>query len=475
MVAASKPETRIGRAVSHIKAFVKDGALENLQTAFGGKEDPTAHNKAGRGIDLTSDPATIENLMRWHWGARRYVRERPREALRKWIEIDLEGSTEGDGKQLLERLKILRAKEVFREALEFQRQYGGSAIILLAGDSESADKPINPEALSAEDGQGLRGLRAVSSRYLQPDTTDMVEDVMDPDFGMPKFWKLSPRNGGSEVRIHRSRVLLWLGDYGVEREQPWEWGRSELESFLEPWLDYLSVSKSGVGVSHRLAEQRLFIQGLFELLKGGEVEAARKIMQEYATARSAFRMSILDAEDKIDDAKVSLAGWKDIADSAREQVSAASGMSQARFFGTVRQGLSDKDESGSERDDAVIAEYQEQMIRPQLERLIALLAAEQGIKEDAWTLRFRPLREETPNQRSERRKTESEADKAYVEMRAVDSNEVRERLRDDPDAPYPLEEGPLEEPEPPAPPVLPQPGVNQLPQPPANAGGNNAE
>lgn len=426
--------------------LIEDGALVNLQTALGTSKDPLTHNQVTTGRDLTADHLTIEAMLRWHWGARRYVRERPREALRKWIEIDVEGGRETAGKDILDRLKVLRAKPVFRQALEFQRAYGGAAIIVLSGDSEGAKEPLNKEALGEGD-RGIRGLVAVSSRRLQPDEGSKVKDVFDPDHGMPERWLLQPPAGVGQVPIHRSRILLWLGDYGAEREQPYEWGRSELEAFIDPWLEYLSVQGSGAGVAHRLAEQRMKIQGLMNLLANGKVEEAKRVIQEYATARSLYRMSVMDANDTVEDSSVTITGWEKIHEAAKEQVAAAAGMSVGRFFGTVRQGLSDSDESAAERDDAVIAEYQEQMIRPQLERLIELVAAEQGLPEDSWTLRFRPLREETPRQRAERRKLESETAQAYQNMNAVDSNEIREGLRNDPDQPYPLEEGPLDEPD----------------------------
>ena len=422
--------------------LLEDGVVTNLQTAQGTAKDPMAHNQVGEGQDLTQNRAAVDRLLRWHWGAERYVKERPREGLRKWIEVDVEGGEDSAGKDILERLKVLKAKPVFLQALEYQRSYGGSAITILSGDADSAKEPLNMEALSEGSDRGLRGLRAVSRHQLQPNTSKLVEDVMDPDFGMPEAWDYQPPEG-STVTIHRSRILLWLGDYAGERPTSYEWGHSALEQFLTAWLDYLSVQGSGVGVAHRLAEQRQFVQGLFKLLSSGGLDKAKSVLQDYATARSAFRMSFLDANDKIEDANINLSGWKDLHEAAKEQVAAAAGMSITRFFGTSRAGLSDKDESGSERDDATIAEYQEQMIRPQLERLIELVAAELGIKEDSWTLRFRPLREETPKQRADRRKIESEADRAYKELGAVDPNEVRQKLRDDPDAPYPLEEGSL--------------------------------
>lgn len=422
--------------------LVQDAELLNLQTALGTASDARLHTSIGQGTNLSDDKYKVDCLLRWHWGARKFIEERPREALRKWIEIDIEEGDEDLAKQILDRMDELNVKDVLQTALQYQDAYGGAAILILSGDANGASQPLALDRLSGE-GAGIRGLRAISRWRLHPVDSSIEQDPMSPEHGLPTLWTLQPQTGQS-VTVHASRLIIMLGQYSGERERPYDWGHSLLEPFWTPWRDYASALGYALGTAQRLSETRQYIEGLKSLIIGGNKDKARELMQEYALARSSMRITAVDAEDRIEDASLNLSGLKDLMEAAKEQVAAASGFSVSRFFGTARQGLSDKDESASERDDAQIAEYQSKNLKLPIERLIELLLAEQGMLEVDWSMRFRPLREETPAVRAERRLKESKTDEAYVRAGIVLNNEIRDKFRNDPDAPYPLREGDIE-------------------------------
>jgi phage-related protein (TIGR01555 family) len=436
-----------------------DGALLNLLTGLGTTADPRQHTGVQRPRYLSPDE--INNLVRGHWAARKYVSHLPSEALRKWIELSVEGGPEDAAKQILDKLEELEVRQKLRRALEWERQYGGALLLMGVSDAGDPKEPLNLAA-----GGQLRFVEAYSRlRVMEPSSADLVSDPDDPRFGHPAIYRIRAYNTGAFLEVHHSRVIVFQGWQPEERERVYDWGVSVLDGLWPAMRDYESAIGYGLGIGARLVETRLKMKGLSEMLTGNASlrDKARAMLQEIHTARSVFRMLPYDANDEVTDANIPFTGFADMIRIARENLAAASGLSLQRFFGLQREGLGDSDESGAERDDAEVAQYQRDRLLGPINRLVEVAAASLGFRVSkgadderadaeessnritSWQVHFVPLREETPTQRAARRLQEAQTAQIYRDLGAVHEDEVREGLRADEDLPYQLEDGSVSE------------------------------
>jgi uncharacterized protein len=436
-----------------------DGALVNLLTGLGTSSDPRKATRIVAPKALTPDEA--DALVRAHWAARKYVEELPGEALRKWIDLSVEGGPEDAAKRILDKMEELEVRQKLQRALTWERQYGAAVLLLGVSDSEDAREPLDLRS-----GAPLRFVEPYSrKRVLDPTTSDLITDPNSPRFGLPEYYRIRTHVVGAAIEVHYSRVLVFPGWRPEDDEQPYRFGCTALDSFWPAMRDYESSMGYGLGIGARLTETRMKIKGLTEMLTGNATlrDKARAMLEEIHTARSVFHMLPFDGDDEVADAQLSFSGYAELIRIARENLAAASGLSLQRFFGLTREGLSDKDEGASERDDAAVAQYQRDRLLGPLNRLVAVVAsslglyapAPEGEREDAaetssgkiktWQIMFIPLREETPSQRSERQLKEAQTDQIYRDTGAVHEDEIRESLRAREDNRYQLEDGAMAE------------------------------
>lgn len=438
-----------------------DGALVNLMTGLGTDADPRKATRIQTPTPLTH--AETDALVRAHWSARKYVEELPGESLRKWIDLSVEGGPDDAAGQILDLLEELEVRQKLFRALVWERQYGGSVLLLGVSDSDDPRQPLD----LSRDGKLVFVEPYSRKRIADPQPADLVSDPKSPRFGQPEVYRIRMHGTGKEVTVHHTRVLVFQGWRPEDDERPFAFGVTVLDSFWPSVRDYESSLGYGLGIGARLTETRMKIKGLTEMLTGNASlrDKARAMLQEIHTARSVFRMLPYDADDEVTDAQLSFSGYAELLRFARENLAAASGFSLQRFFGLTREGLSDKDEGASERDDAAVSQYQKDHLLAPLNRLVAVAAAslglyrpepEEGERTDAeeepksgavtsWQVKFIPLREETPSQHAARRYQEAQTDQIYADVGAVHEDEIRESIRARDDNPYQLEDGSVSE------------------------------
>lgn len=444
-----------------------DGGLTNLLTGLGTGADPRRAARVCPERELGK--GEIDALCASYWEAQKFVDTLPEEALRKWVTLTVEGGPDDAAGMILDDLEEKQARQHLQRALVYERQYGGSVLLLGVSDAADAKTPLDPEKIAEGDFRFVEPY----SRYRMIDpgaAADLVADPNDVRFGLPEHYQIL-LNGqlGTFADIHWTRVIVFQGWHPREPDYRWQWGQSVLDLFWPSLRDYETAVGHGVALGSRLIETRLKIKGLTELLTGNPKgrDQARQMLQEIASGRSTFRIMMIDAEDSVEDASIPFTGYADLIKMTQGNLAAASGLSAQRFFGLPQQGLSNNDDSGSERDDAVVAAYQRDALLPAINRLVEISAASLGLKIKSFQVKFEPLREMTPVQLATAQQAEAVAAKTYVDMGAVAKEEVRETLRADPESPYQLQPGTVEEAFPPPAPVLPavpQAAVPNAPQ-----------
>jgi phage-related protein (TIGR01555 family) len=170
----------------------------------------------------------MNSLYRNSWIAKKIINTIPEDMTKNWFDLTAEIAPDvADRYKALE--KKTKIQEKILEGLYWGRLYGGAgAVILIEGHEDMLDLPLVPAMVMPDSFKGLLIVDRWSGIY---PSVELITDICDPDFGLPKYYEIKNTDGAVVQRVHHSRVLRFEG-----RKLPfWEnqaevhWGAAELE------------------------------------------------------------------------------------------------------------------------------------------------------------------------------------------------------------------------------------------------------
>ncbi|MEL7367692.1 MAG: phage portal protein [Myxococcota bacterium] len=367
------------------------------------------------------------------WGCRDYVEGLPKEATLKPFDIQIEGRDD-DAQRVKDRLDELGALDCIQQAQIWDRKDGAAALFPVL---ENAGEIATPLRLNSKIRiRRIEGLARYRDLH-EPVVSNVVDDIASPNYGRVFKWQIGTMGPKD---CHASRIYVYQGWTPTKRYLPNSFGLSVLESFYQPWTVYSNVMAASAAGAGRIGETRIAINGWRKMHLERDEEAIAAVKhqaQESAIMRSVLRMLIHDKVDEVSDAQITLTGLPEIVRLARENVAGASGFTAQRFFGLAHQGMSDNDETGQQRDEAVISEYRRKKILPAVNFLVPFVLAELGLEDiEEWKVTFPPLREETPLENAQRWNLKTQGAVSAIGAGILTENEVRPRWRQEDDCPY---------------------------------------
>ena len=180
---------------------------------------------------MTDNYALLNSLYRSSWLVQNVIGIIPDDMTKKWFTL---GGIGPDHQWQLERAERLTAlRERLNTGLKWGRLYGGAAgILLIRGQEDMLDRPLDLELVLPGAFAGIY----IVDRWcgITPDL-ELVEDMGDPDFGLPAYYQVNSPEGGLVARVHHSRVLRFTGrelPYLERMAELW-WGESEVEALYQ--------------------------------------------------------------------------------------------------------------------------------------------------------------------------------------------------------------------------------------------------
>lgn len=415
-------------AASRLKLDGWENALTGLGTATRDKR------RGNQIVPLRITALEAEYLWRGDDIAAKIIEKPAREMVRRWIDVLVEGESE-QARAIEARLDELGAKAKVRKALMSKRAFGGAGILLGADDGAiDLTKPLNEKNLKA-----IRWLTVLDAEELRP--VRRYSSLGDAKYGEPSVYEVQPRDGRAPVgqRVHESRVLILQG-IQVSRRHANErngWGDSVFVRVFEVLSDCGMVWGSAATLLSDFSQAIFRIRGLAEAMASGREDLVRKRIEAIELGRSVVRAALLDAGDPeqgdageaFERVTTSLAGYPEMIEQFKTRMASAADMPVTQLWGDSPKGLSTGDKSGETWWNDHIAGLQEEELRDPINRLVKLLLLSRegptkGKEPEKWSIRFRPLRQLTPNEEADRRLKNAQADKAYVDMQAVMPEEV---------------------------------------------------
>lgn len=447
--AADKPLASGGTAV------VRSDSYSSALTGIGTARDKRTYASVSVWGQMSYQQA--EDLWRGDDMAAKVIEEPAREMTRAWIDVHVDPGDEDEAKAdpgkakeqaeaVIKELSRLKAKTRFRDAVMKQRAYGGAAILLGADDGVSdLSKPLNVKGLKS-----ISFLTVFDAFEVYPRT--YYNDPEVEQYGEPETYWVYPQGvpglGLEGVKptlkntnvVHESRLLRIEGVTMSRRLMVRNrgWPDSALVRVQQVLADF---GISWDGAAHLLQD---FSQGVFKMRGLADAAAAgaegeeliRKRLEDVELGRSVVRAIVLDAGDgtsapseEFQRQATPIAGLAEMLDRFCNRLAAAADMPVTRLMGQSPAGLNATGQQDENWWFDRIAGQQEEILLDPLTRLVELVfSAKEGPTKgkvpENWSILFKPLKQETAQQRAQRMQSLASAWNALIQAGVLFPEEV---------------------------------------------------
>lgn len=369
----------------------------------------------------------LESIYRAGWMGRKIIDIPTSDMTRKWRQWTGEQSFIDKVSDVEKKFGI---RQKVTEAKRWARLYGSSAIII--GASPRLGKPDEPLDIKRMSESDLQYLHVEIAPYLT--IREWCTDITSERFGKPEIYYYQPlRHAGTmdpgavstlaHVRVHATRVIPFSGmPLPVFASfQGTYWGDSIFTS-LE---DTLNTAGSATAVIASLLMEAKTDVIKTDLSGIGTKEGEDRIQRRFSLAmmlKSINNTVLMGNDEDWQQKTLNFSGLPDIHIRLMQEISGAARIPLTRFLGQTPTGLNNSGEGDLRNYYDDISQSQEDEIRPQLERLDALLFASNGIqlpKDAGFT--FTPLWQESEDQKATTQLKKAQATKIYLESGLIDT------------------------------------------------------
>jgi len=358
-----------------VRSEVQDGY--NNPAAFLGESSPLLSAGTFLRSGLTSNTRLLTTTYRECWLATRIIDTPAEDMTRSWY--TLTGKFDPDDLADLRRLEAKHSvKQELTDAIRWARLYGGSlALMVIDGEGDRLDEPLDLEILPPECFQGLLVLD--QSMGISP-SLELVTDLNDPDYGLPMYYTINVDDGESgTITIHHSRILRFIGRPLPRMEEIAEnyWGASELEHI---WDELQKRSATSANIAQLVFQANittLKMSNFGESVGMGTDKGQqniRSLIAEENRFRTSFGLQLLSKDDSLENHPYSFSGLNDIYESFMMDIAGAAEIPATKLFGRSPQGFQSTGEAEMRNYYEMIAGLQERYLRPALERLLPVMA-----------------------------------------------------------------------------------------------------
>ena len=386
----TSPETRLS---GHPPIFTNDAfsnALARLGVGTPNLLEYTEYVKT----NFTADYNTLTALYRENWIVGRIVDVVAEDMVKNWYSIKSQISPESKKKiTRLEARTGVRAKVL--EGLKWGRLYGGAAaIIVIEGQEDMLDQPLNYDFIMPGSFKGL----IIVDRWsgISP-SSELVENISDPDFGLPKYYTVADEAFGLGIRVHHSRIIRFSGRPlpNIEEQSEQYWGTSELERVYSELKKYDNTSYNIAALVFSANLKVYQMDGFDQLgtLNPSALKDLYEVLMLMNWMRSSQGMQIIGQKDTFSTHQYSFSGLSDIYEMFMLDVSGAAAIPVTKLFGRSPAGMNATGESDMANYYDSIEEQQEATLRPMLDRLLPIMCiSEFGAIPDDLEFEFEPVR-----------------------------------------------------------------------------------
>lgn len=361
---------------------------------------------------MTDNYALLNSLYRDNWVVQNVVGLMVDDMLREWYK--LRGSLAPDYLDELDRVeRVTKIREKLNLGLRWGRLYGGAAgLILIRGQEGMLDQPLDLDTIMPGAFAGLM----ILDRWMGvvPDM-GLVQDIGDPDFGLPEYYMVNDASGHVVARVHHSRIVRFTGRElpEIERIAELYWGESEVEALYKDVVAHDNVSANMAALTFRANINTMEVQNLEQLFSLGSVEQQKRfwnVMQAQSVMMSNFGFQLVNKGDQMKNTQYTFTGLQEVYESMCLNLCGASHYPMTKLFGRSPSGMNATGESDLQNYYDYVGSQREAKLRPALERLLPIMAVSAwGAVPDNLQIDFLPLWTPTAKEVADIAKSKAEA------------------------------------------------------------------
>lgn len=353
---------------------------------------------------MSRDFNTLNALYRESWIVRRIIDVIPADMLKNWITIT-SGLDPDVEKRLSLTLRRTQLIDKIKRGMQWGRLYGGAlGVMLVKHQGYDLSQPLQLDWIMPGDFAGL----LIFDRWngVNP-SSELIEDISDPDYGFPKYYTVTDPAGGGSVKIHHSRVIRFTGNTLPFWEEiaEMQWGASVVESIFDELRKRDNVSWNIAQLTFMANIRVLKMQDLGQLLAATDNESQAELLRTLEAQNMLLNnmgMQVMDAADGLETHQYTFGGLADCYQQFIMDISGAAGIPVTRLFGRSPSGLNATGESDLQNYYDMIAEKQESYLRPILNKVLPpFIISTLGSLPDDFDFEFDPVAEPTDKERAD--------------------------------------------------------------------------
>lgn len=353
---------------------------------------------------MSRDFNTLNALYRESWIVRRIIDVIPADMLKNWITIT-SGLDPDVEKRLSLTLRRTQLIDKLKRGMQWGRLYGGAlGVMLVKHQGYDLSQPLQLDWIMPGDFEGL----LIFDRWngINP-SSELIEDVGDPDYGYPKYYTVTDPAGGGSVKIHYSRVVRFTGNTLPFWEEiaEMQWGASVIESIFDELRKRDNVSWNIAQLTFMANIRVLKMQDLGQLLAATDNESQAELLRTLEAQNMLLNnmgMQVMDAADGLETHQYTFGGLADCYQQFIMDISGAAEIPVTRLFGRSPSGLNATGESDLQNYYDMIAEKQESYLRPILNKVLPpFIISTLGSLPDDFDFEFDPVAEPSDKERAD--------------------------------------------------------------------------
>lgn len=321
---------------------------------------------------LSRDFNQLNALYRESWIIRRIIDVIPSDMLKNWITIT-SGIDPDVEKKLSISLRRTQLIDKLKRGMQWGRLYGGAlGVMLVKHQGYNLSQPLRLDWIMPGDFAGL----LIFDRWngVNP-SNELIEDISDPDYGYPKYYTVTDPAGGGSVKIHHSRVIRFTGNTLPFWEEiaEMQWGSSVVESVFDELKKRDNVSWNIAQLTFMANIRVLKMQDLGQLLAATDSESQAELLRTLEAQNMLLNnmgMQVMDAADGLETHQYTFGGLADCYQQFIMDISGAAEIPVTKLFGRSPSGLNATGESDLQNYYDMIAEKQEAVLRPILNKVL---------------------------------------------------------------------------------------------------------
>ena len=359
---------------------------------------------------MTNDFGTLNAMYRDSWIVRRIVDIIPADMLKNWITI-----TSGLAPDLIKKIDVeLRRTQLIKkiqEGLCWGRLYGGAIGIMLIkgqGSPEQLAMPLKLEEMVPGDFKGLLILDRWNG--VSP-SSELVDDISDPEYGLPDAHIVTDPVDGTMTRVHHTRCIRFTGNALPfwEKQAELYWGASVIESVFDELKKRDNVSWNIAQLTFMANLRVLKMNDIGQTLAATDPQSQAELYRTLTAQNwlmSNMGIQIMDAADGLETHQYTFGGLADCYQQFIMDISGAAEIPVTKLFGRSPSGLNATGESDLQNYYDMIGEKQESILRPILNKLLPpFMVSMFGAVPDDLDFDFNPVSEPSDKERMELAKT----------------------------------------------------------------------